>query len=101
MKKYTDVFQKLLISPKIWLITGVAGFIGSNLLEFLLKHNQLVIGVDNFSTGYFHNLNDVKRNVDKGQWNNFVFHEGDIRDLSICKKVFDDSMNFDGQAIGE
>lgn len=68
-----------------WLITGVAGFIGSNLLETLLKYNQKVIGLDNFSTGYRHNLTNVQEQVLPSQWDLFEFIEGDIRDLSVCQ----------------
>lgn len=62
-----------------WLITGCAGFIGSNILEFLLKNNQSVIGVDNFSTGYKDNLNDVRKCVGDECWKRFEFLECDIR----------------------
>ncbi|MDR8311165.1 NAD-dependent epimerase/dehydratase family protein, partial [Acinetobacter baumannii] len=57
MNQYEQVLEQLKSNPKIWLITGVAGFIGSNLLETLLKLNQKVIGLDNFATGFQHNLN--------------------------------------------
>ena len=70
-----------------WLITGVAGFIGSNLLERLLQLNQKVIGLDNFSTGSIENLDDVKNNLDTKQWNNFSFQEGDLSDFSHCQKA--------------
>jgi len=70
-----------------WLITGVAGFIGSNLLEALLKLNQKVIGLDNFSTGYMHNLNQVKEQVEAQAWLNFRFIEGDICQLEDCRKA--------------
>lgn len=66
-----------------WLVTGCAGFIGSNILEFLLTHNQKVIGLDNFSTGFQRNLDDVKASVGDG-WTNFTFIEGDIRDFATC-----------------
>ena len=95
----TGMATNLLDVQKIWLITGVAGFIGSNLLEFLLKHKQLVVGMDNFSTGYSRNLNDVQSNVDETEWKNFIFYEGDIRELSDCKKAFDCSLNFDGGGV--
>ncbi len=72
-------------SPKVWLITGVAGFIGSNLLEFLLINNQKVVGLDNFSTGKKRNLEEVRDLLENGAWSNFKFIEGDIRDLSVCK----------------
>ena len=72
-----------------WCITGVAGFIGSNLLEALLKLNQKVTGLDNFSTGYQKNLDEVKNNVSTDQWNNFSFVKGDIRNLEDCNKAVD------------
>jgi UDP-N-acetylglucosamine/UDP-N-acetylgalactosamine 4-epimerase len=70
-----------------WLITGVAGFIGSNLLETLLKLNQKVVGLDNFATGFQTNIDDVLENIEPHQRNNFNFHEGNIEDLEICRKV--------------
>lgn len=69
-----------------WLITGVAGFIGSNLLESLLLLNQRVVGLDNFSTGYRANLDMVEKSVGASKWQNFKFSEGDIGDLDTCKK---------------
>ena len=60
MKQIEKVKQDLLKTPRTWLITGVAGFIGSNLLETLLKLDQIVIGLDNFPTGYQHNLDEVQ-----------------------------------------
>jgi UDP-N-acetylglucosamine/UDP-N-acetylgalactosamine 4-epimerase len=68
----------------IWLVTGCAGFIGSNILEFLLKNNQKVFGLDNFVTGHRRNLDEVERLVGKISWANFTFIEGDIRDFSTC-----------------
>ena len=85
MTKYQDVLAQLNQTPQKWLITGVAGFIGSNLLETLLKNNQVVTGLDNFSTGFAHNLKQVQSLVTPQQWQNFNFIEGDIRDLSTCK----------------
>jgi len=73
--------------PSTWLITGVAGFIGSNLLEGLLGLNQRVIGLDNFSTGRRSNLDAVEKSVTSQQWNQFQFHEGDICDLDMCRQV--------------
>lgn len=69
------------------LITGAAGFIGSNLLETLLKLNQNVVGLDNFDTGFQHNLDQVKELVTQEQWNGFNFIEGDIRKLEDCEKA--------------
>ncbi len=71
-------------APKIWLVTGVAGFIGSNLLEALLKLDQRVVGLDNFSTGYQHNLDEVQSLVTPAQWANFQLNQGDIRKLEDC-----------------
>ncbi|MEZ8370502.1 NAD-dependent epimerase/dehydratase family protein [Vibrio splendidus] len=84
MTKYEKIQQELLESPKTWLVTGVAGFIGSNLLEKLLKLNQKVIGLDNFATGHQRNLDEVKGLVEANQWTNFTFIKGDIRDYDEC-----------------
>ena len=84
---YSDVIHYLHTKSYNWLITGVAGFIGSNLLEALLKLNQRVIGLDNFSTGFQSNLDDVKIKVSGEQWSNFTFIEGDIRDPKTCLAV--------------
>jgi UDP-N-acetylglucosamine 4-epimerase len=70
--------------PAIWLVTGCAGFIGSNLLETLLALGQNVVGLDNFSTGHPANLREVKRALDPAQWARFSFIEGDIRDQAVC-----------------
>jgi UDP-N-acetylglucosamine 4-epimerase len=82
--KYQEVCNELANAPKTWLITGVAGFIGSNLLEHLLQLNQRVIGLDNFATGYQRNLDEVQSLVTPEQWQRFRFIEGDIRSLEDC-----------------
>jgi UDP-N-acetylglucosamine 4-epimerase len=87
MSKYQKIETELLVSPKKWLVTGVAGFIGSNLLETLLKLDQKVIGLDNFSTGHQHNLDEVKNLVNAEQWANFTFIEGDIRNYEDCQRA--------------
>ena len=87
MTRYEQLLQDLPNQPKIWLITGVAGFIGSNLLETLLKLDQRVIGLDNFATGHQHNLDEVKGEVTAEQWVRFNFVEGDIRNLHDCQKA--------------
>ncbi|AZN65689.1 LPS biosynthesis protein WbpP [Acinetobacter johnsonii] len=87
MSQYQTVCEQLQQAPKTWLITGVAGFIGSNLLETLLKLNQNVVGLDNFATGHQHNLDEVQSLVKPEQWENFKFYEGDIRKLEDCQKV--------------
>ncbi len=87
----TDIYNKTKIllkkDPKRWLITGVAGFIGSNLLEHLLKLDQNVVGLDNYSTGKRKNLDEVRSLVTPEQWSQFEFIEGDIRDLATCRKA--------------
>lgn len=85
MSQYQTVCEQLQQVPKTWLITGVAGFIGSNLLETLLKLNQNVVGLDNFATGHQHNLDEVKNLVTPEQWANFKFYEGDIRNFEDCQ----------------
>lgn len=79
--------NQLLIEPRNWLITGVAGFIGSNLLESLLLLNQKVVGLDNFSTGYRRNLDGVQSLVSAEQWSRFQLIEGDTRNLEDCQKA--------------
>ena len=81
---YEKVQTVLSNQPKTWLITGVAGFIGSNLLETLLLLNQKVIGLDNFATGFQHNLDEVQGLVNAEQWQRFKFIECDIRKLEDC-----------------
>lgn len=83
--EYEKIEKRLSSEPLKWLITGVAGFIGSNLLETLLKLNQKVIGLDNFATGYQRNLQEVRSLVSGQQWKNFTFIEGDIRDIEVCR----------------
>ncbi len=85
MSQYQTVCEQLQQVPKTWLITGVAGFIGSNLLETLLKLNQNVVGMDNFATGHQHNLDEVQSLVKPEQWANFKFYEGDIRNFEDCQ----------------
>ena len=87
MGQYQTVCEQLLQAPKTWLVTGVAGFIGSNLLETLLKLNQKVVGLDNFATGHQHNLDEVQSLVTSEQWASFKFYEGDIRNLEDCHKA--------------
>ncbi|WP_429069521.1 NAD-dependent epimerase/dehydratase family protein [Aeromonas dhakensis] len=87
MSRYEIIQQQLLNSPKTWLVTGVAGFIGSNLLEKLLKMNQAVIGLDNFATGHKYNLDEVQSLVSTEQWARFHFIKGDIRDYSTCQQA--------------
>lgn len=85
--KYEQLCESLRAQPRKWLVTGCAGFIGSNLIETLLKLDQTVTGLDNFSTGFQHNLDEVQGTVSAEQWARFKFIEGDIRDLDTCKEA--------------
>ena len=85
MATYSSIKKSLLSNPQTWLITGVAGFIGSNLLETLLELNQKVVGLDNFSTGSDLNLQEVQSLVSKKQWSKFKFIKGDISNLKSCE----------------
>ncbi len=85
MTPYERVRTELQGSAQTWLITGVAGFIGSNLLETLLKLEQTVVGLDNFATGYQRNLDEVQSLVAPEQWARFRFIKGDIRQLVDCQ----------------
>lgn len=85
--RYQEVVAGLQAAPRTWLVTGCAGFIGSNLLETLLLMGQKVVGLDNFSTGHQYNLDEVQKTVPAAQWKNFTFHKGDIRDLEACRKA--------------
>jgi UDP-N-acetylglucosamine 4-epimerase len=87
MSNHSSANKNLQHAPKRWLVTGVAGFVGSNLLEGLLKLDQTVVGLDNFATGYRRNLEEVQTRVEAKQWTRFRMIEGDIEDLEICKKA--------------
>ena len=87
MSSYARIKKKLIANQKTWLITGVAGFIGSNLLETLLDLNQIVVGVDNFSTGNKENLDEVQSLLASSKWKNFTFIKGDITSIKICQKA--------------
>jgi len=87
MDSYEKIQDQLHEQPKTWLITGVAGFIGSNLLEHLLRLDQRIVGLDNFSTGKRANLDEVRSSVTDAQWRRFSFVEGDIRNLATCRDV--------------
>ena len=84
---YARTREELANSPRKWLITGAAGFIGSNLLQTLLELDQHVVGLDNFATGHRANLQEVERRVAPAQWRRFRFLEGDIRDQAACGRA--------------
>ena len=87
MTRYEELLQTLPPEPKTWLVTGVAGFIGSNLLETLLKLNQRVVGLDNFATGFKRNLEEVRNVVKPVQWDRFTFIRGDTCQLPDCRRA--------------
>ena len=87
MTQYDEARRSLESTPRRWLVTGCAGFIGSHLVETLLKLKQKVIGLDNFATGYRHNLDEVRGIVGADAWENFRFIEGDIARLDNCKEA--------------
>jgi len=84
---YDAAQHALRLSPRTWLVTGVAGFIGSHLLETLLGLGQRVIGLDNFATGHRHNLDDVRTQLGDEAWSRFRMIEGDIRRLADCQSA--------------
>jgi UDP-N-acetylglucosamine 4-epimerase len=84
MSVEATIEEMLLAKPSRWLVTGAAGFIGSHLVERLLRLGQTVVGLDNFSTGHHSNLLDIESRVAAGQWEKFSFIEGDICHLDDC-----------------
>lgn len=90
MDSYKALIEALPYEPRIWLITGVAGFIGSNLLEHLLKLDQRVVGLDNFATGHQSNLDEVQFLMSPEQWSQFTFIEGDICNQEDCARACED-----------
>lgn len=87
MTTYQLLQRKLKRRPMTWLVTGAAGFIGSNLVEALLAQDQKVVGLDNFSTGRKSNLEQVQRLVSKPQWKQFRFVSGDLGNVDTCREV--------------
>src|SRR5262249_48263754 len=87
VKTYADAQQRIRSRSRTWLVTGAAGFIGSNLAESLLKLDQTVVGLDNFSTGKRANLAHIKAAVGEARWKRWRFIEGDIRSLAACREA--------------
>jgi len=87
MSAFAELSERLRNQPARWLVTGCAGFIGSNLLERLLQLDQVVVGIDNFATGHQHNLDQVKALVSPAQWQRFSFLQADIRDFASCQQA--------------
>ncbi len=87
MSRYEEIKAQLRSEPATWLVTGVAGFIGSNLLQALLELDQQVVGLDNFATGHRRNLDEVERLVGPERWARFRFIDGDIRQPTDCARA--------------
>ena len=87
MAEYEKALERIQARPHTWLVTGAAGFIGSHLLEALLRLDQRVVGLDNFSLGSRSNLTEVQNSVTERQWKNCRFIEGDIRSLDTCRRA--------------
>jgi UDP-N-acetylglucosamine/UDP-N-acetylgalactosamine 4-epimerase len=87
MSAYDELKDSLRAKPRAWLVTGCAGFIGSHLVEQLLRLDQRVVGLDNFATGRDANLREVESLVGAERWECFAFVEGDIRDLDTCRRA--------------
>lgn len=85
MSRFESIRGELAATPQRWLVTGVAGFIGSHLLETLLELRQRVVGLDNLSTGYRRNLDQVRTRVGEEHWKQFRFIQGDIGELAVCQ----------------
>ena len=85
MSTYDKLQGELKAAPRTWLVTGAAGFIGSNLVETLLQLDQRVVGLDNFATGKSRNLDQVQALVNAAQWSRFRFVEEDIGGLTACR----------------
>ncbi len=87
MAAFDDLKLRLAAEPKVWLVTGAAGFIGCNLVEALLRLGQKVVGLDNFATGHQKNLDQVKASAGPEAWAHFRFIDGDIRNLGTCREA--------------
>ncbi|MCG6928113.1 MAG: SDR family oxidoreductase [Acidobacteria bacterium] len=89
MSSFEEVTDRLREKPRSWLVTGVAGFIGSNLLRSLLELDQSVVGLDNFATGHRANLDEVRDLVGPQRWSRLRFHEGDVASADVCREALD------------
>ena len=87
MTDYENTLRALRERPRTWVVAGVAGFIGSNLLEALLRLNQKVVGLDNFSSGHRHNLAQVKDAVTREQWGLFRLMAEDVCSVDACRQA--------------
>jgi UDP-N-acetylglucosamine 4-epimerase len=86
-----ELHEKIRSTSKTWVVTGAAGFIGSNLVEALLQLDQRVVGLDNFSSGHQRNLDQIRDSVTSARWERFAFQRGDIGELSDCLRICRDA----------
>jgi UDP-N-acetylglucosamine 4-epimerase len=87
VSQFTQLKKTLATAPATWLVTGAAGFIGSNLAGQLLLLEQRVVALDNLSTGNLDNLAQVRHSVGPERWANFTWMQGDIRDAAVCRRA--------------
>jgi len=87
MSRYQEIKEKLLSTPRTWLVTGGAGFIGSNLVKSLLQLGQYVRVLDDLSTGYWENVAQVIKETGHQKTENLTFRNGDIYSLETCSSL--------------
>ena len=85
--RYESVKEKLRAAPSAWLVTGAAGFIGSNIAQKLLSLGQNVVGLDNFLTGKRENIDELLNEAGPDANTRFRFIEGDISDPEACQSA--------------
>jgi UDP-N-acetylglucosamine 4-epimerase len=88
--KYDSALAEMAKTPKRWLVTGAAGFIGGHIVETLLNHGQTVRGMDNFITGHQHNLDDIQSRVSAEAWGRFSFMNADVSIVDDCNRAVED-----------
>ena len=98
---FDELKKELIASPQTWLVTGAAGFIGSNLFETILSLWLIVVGLDNFSTAHQHDLNAIENQVSNEIRNNFTFYNGDTCDYNMCVKAINGVNHYPQYTMGQ